>query len=128
MFCSLHLFALFACLHNLFSSGFHFCQHSRWCGGSSLWPITFWKQPKARAIPPNLSVRKFGHCKPSCAMISRILFGRNIKPLVWVRLFVYFSHAMGNKGFVITTLTMYPEDGVHAVDPECQSGHQNLQR
>ena len=61
-------------------------------------------------------------------MSGRILFGRNITPLVRVRLFVDFSHTMGKEGLVIKTLTMYPEDNVHAVDPECLLRHRNLQR
>ena len=40
-------------------------------------------------------------------MISWILFGRNITPLVWVRLFVGFSHTMGNEGLVIKTLATF---------------------
>ena len=61
-------------------------------------------------------------------MISGVLFGGNITPLVRVRLFVDFSYAMGNEGLVITTLTMYPEDNVHAVYPEDSLGHRNLRR
>lgn len=50
-------------------------------------------------------------------MLSRILFGKDIKPLVGVSPLLDLSGVMGHEGFLATTLTVYPEVNACTVCP-----------